>query len=244
VEGMYRKISIIIAAYNEEKLLPKCLKALINQNYPKDAFEIIVVDNNSSDTTSQIAKQYKVRLVKYNKLQGCGPARAAGCTVAKNEIIAFVDSDTTPSSDWLQKVNKYFNDSKLMCVGGRNLPDKSSVWFKIVFFFHDIFHKINNYFNKPILWGFNMAMRKSAYDAVDGIDISLVSSEDWDLAVRIQNKFGKGSVRYAPDLTVYTSVRKFEGHKTFLRYSIDGIHNYFNMIILQRKKVRPVFNIR
>ena len=72
----------------------------------------------------------------------------------------------------------------------------------------------------------------------------LLSAEDWDLAVRIQDRFGKGSVRYAENLTVHTSVRKFEERETFLRYTIDGIHNYINMIILQKKKVRPVFNIR
>lgn len=60
-------ISVVIPAYNEENYLTPCLKALKEQEYPKEKFEVIVVDNGSGDKTSEIAKNFGVRLIVYSQ---------------------------------------------------------------------------------------------------------------------------------------------------------------------------------
>jgi glycosyltransferase involved in cell wall biosynthesis len=57
-------ISVVIPAYNEERYLPACLKSLQKQTYPSDRYEVILSDNNSSDSTSEIAKKYGARVIK------------------------------------------------------------------------------------------------------------------------------------------------------------------------------------
>lgn len=85
------KISVIIPAFNEENFLPKCLESLKKQDF-KD-FEIIVVDNNSKDKTSEISKKFGVKILK-EKNQGAAFAREAGFLKARGKIIATTDANT------------------------------------------------------------------------------------------------------------------------------------------------------
>jgi glycosyltransferase involved in cell wall biosynthesis len=91
-------ISVIIPAFNEEKFLGNCLFSLKNQDF--NDFEIIVVDNNSRDKTSKIAKKFGVKLVS-EKNQGAALARNRGAKEAKGEILAFTDADTILPKNWL-----------------------------------------------------------------------------------------------------------------------------------------------
>ncbi|MFH0875476.1 MAG: glycosyltransferase family 2 protein, partial [archaeon] len=88
-------ISVIIPAYNEEKCITECLNSLKNQQF-KD-FELIVIDNNSKDSTSKIAKQY-TKKVFLCKEQGISSARNFGAKKAKGKILCFIDADGIVSS--------------------------------------------------------------------------------------------------------------------------------------------------
>lgn len=83
--------SIVVPARNEEKLLAQCLKSLLEQDYVGD-YEIIVVDNASTDRTAEIASGFGVKVV-YEANVGTGPARQCGLLEARGEIIAFTDAD-------------------------------------------------------------------------------------------------------------------------------------------------------
>lgn len=102
------KVSVVIPARNEEKYIGKCLQSLLEQEEKAD--EIIVVDNNSSDKTAEIAKSYGARVIK-EKTQGITYARTLGFNSAKFEIIARVDADTTVPKDWILRIKKDFEDN-------------------------------------------------------------------------------------------------------------------------------------
>ncbi len=85
---VFKMLSVIIPAFNEENFLPRCLESLKNQKF-KD-FEIIVVDNNSTDKTAEIAKKFNVILFS-EKNQGVAYARNKGSEIAKGEILVFTD---------------------------------------------------------------------------------------------------------------------------------------------------------
>lgn len=241
---MKPKISVIVAAYNEEKLIGKSLAALQKQKYPKEKFEVIVVDNNSIDKTAAISKQMGAHVYPYTDIQACGASREYGVSKARGEILAFTDADAFVPQDWLIQIDAVFKDPTLFMLSGRPLPEDSNAIIKFIFLIYHLTYKINYSFGKPLVWGYNMAIKRSAYEAVGGINGRLLSSEDWDLAIRTQKKFGRGSVRYLSGLQVVTSVRKQNSPQVFYKYAINGIRNYFDLVIFGKKKAIAVFNVR
>lgn len=95
-------ISIIIPTYNDLERLCKCLKALEQQTLPRSQYEIIVVDNNSTDGTSASLKERKDILLLREFKQTSYAARNTGILAAKGDILAFTDSDCIPVESWLE----------------------------------------------------------------------------------------------------------------------------------------------
>jgi glycosyltransferase involved in cell wall biosynthesis len=100
------KISIIIPAYNEKKVLENCIESLGAQTY-KD-FEIVVVDDGSTDGTLEILKNLKKSLLNFKFIKqghlGAGAARNAGAKLSKGEILVFVDADMAFDKDFLKNL--------------------------------------------------------------------------------------------------------------------------------------------
>ncbi len=123
-------ISVIIPVKNAEKFLTPCLKSLSQLNYPKDKYEIIISDSDSTDKTRQIAVSLGAKVVTAGAPSVCA-GRNSGFLEAKGEIIAFSDADCVMDKDWLINAVKYFNDEKVACVGGVSLvPDDETVFGK------------------------------------------------------------------------------------------------------------------
>ncbi len=121
--------SIIIATFNRAIYLSQCFEGLASlDNDPAD-FEIIIIDNNSTDNTADIIRQfaesnpnYTVQYL-YEPRQGATLARNRGIETALGEIICFLDDDTVPSPDWLNSVLNGFTDPLVGCVGGPAILD-------------------------------------------------------------------------------------------------------------------------
>lgn len=102
-------VSVVIPTYNRPLQLQACLRSLFAQTYPRDDFEIIVVDDGSTDDTAAVAlatgKDWAGELTVVRKSNG-GPASArnAGIAAARGEVIAFIDSDCEADPDWLEGV--------------------------------------------------------------------------------------------------------------------------------------------
>ena len=108
-------ISIVIPTYNSEKFLPLCLQSINNQDYPKDKLEIIIIDGGSTDCTINIAREFKVTKILYNPLRTGEAGKALGVKAAKNEIIAFIDSDNIlDGKDWLRRMVEPFRDKEIV----------------------------------------------------------------------------------------------------------------------------------
>src|SRR5438309_1400799 len=100
------KVSIVIPVYNEGPALGACLDAIARQT--SRPFEVIVVDNNSSDDTVPIARHYGfVRLI-HEKRQGVVHARTAGFNAARGDIIARIDGDTILPENWVASCKEVF----------------------------------------------------------------------------------------------------------------------------------------
>jgi len=114
-----KKISIILPVYNGKNYIKKLLESLVELDYPKHDYEIIVVDNNSNDQTKEIVKNFSVRLLEENDIQSSYAARNKGIRKARYEILAFIDADCIASKEWLKEGIKPIANGEADLVGGK-----------------------------------------------------------------------------------------------------------------------------
>lgn len=121
------KVSIVIACYNGARTLQSCLDSLTRLSYPD--YEVIIVDDGSTDITAQVASLYKsFRLIRQDH-QGLSVARNTGIAASQGEIIGFTDADCQADEDWLYYVVGDLLKGSFVGVGGHNFlpPDDSAV---------------------------------------------------------------------------------------------------------------------
>jgi glycosyltransferase involved in cell wall biosynthesis len=111
--------SVVVCAYNAAETLPACLTSLARLNYPN--YEVIVIDDGSTDQTSQIATDAAVRVVRTDHC-GLSAARNRGVAEAHGRIIAFLDADAEADSDWLYHLAETLERTGAIAVGGQNFP--------------------------------------------------------------------------------------------------------------------------
>jgi len=134
---MERKVSIVVCTYNRRRMFNECLESLLNQSYPKDKYEIIVVDS-SDDYSESLAENYKEKARKkgielkyiYQKPSGISAARNLGIRNARGEIICFIDDDCIADRKWLEDLVRAFEEGvggvggNIVCVKPRTLIEK------------------------------------------------------------------------------------------------------------------------
>ena len=224
-------ISVVIPAYNEEKSIIKTLESLKVQDY-KGKVEIIVVDNNSTDTTAKTAEKYGAKVI-FEGTKGVASARQTGFMAAKGTIIASTDADTIHPTNWLSWIAQEFqkDDKRVMVSGMWDFYNGSPI---LKFF--------NWAFNYPLFiifsWysGANMAVKRSAFLKVGGFNTSLPLSEDSDLGVRLRKI---GTVYRTNSFKVLVSARRFN-QLGFWGGLWDYCYNYakFKLHIQKRHNVR------
>ncbi|MDP8299558.1 MAG: glycosyltransferase [Candidatus Tantalella remota] len=197
------KCSIIIAAYNEADNLKKCLFSLRDVDYSQDLTEIIVVDNDSTDNTASMVKEFPEVLYLKEEKRGASQARNTGIHNSTGDILIFIDTDTTVTQGWLAKVTEPFSDKTVGAVGGAIYPVNSNNIFS-KYMGVSLFLRYPRYGKKIRIKGFpscNLAVRKIL--AENGFDTQVFSTygEDKDLCYRIiANGY---TVLFSPEAVIY-----------------------------------------
>lgn len=112
-------VSVIVPVYNDPERISKCIEALLNQTYPEEKYEVIIIDNGSADATQPTIKRYPVTLLVEDNIQTSYAARNKGIHNSRGEIIAFTDADCIPAKDWIEKgVKNLLRDPECGLVGG------------------------------------------------------------------------------------------------------------------------------
>lgn len=194
-------ISVIVAARNEEDNIGKCLESLAHLDYPKDKFEIIAVDDNSTDRTGEIIKSFseldsQIRFFQPvssgSHLKGKANALAQAIKISKGEIIFTTDADCTVNPLWLREMVKYYEESTgIVCsysvVEPRNLFSgiQSFDWMYLL----SLASGSAALGDQLSCVGNNMSYRRAAYDEVGGYEnIKFSVTEDFMLLQTIKRK--------------------------------------------------------
>jgi len=180
-------VSIVIPAYNEESQLALCLDAIAQQT--TKPLEVIVVDNNSTDTTVAIARRYPFVTLLREPRQGLVYARDHGFNAAKGEIIGRIDADSHIAVDWVETLQQIFADSAVRAVSGRPLYRHLGLAKAV----NAIDLKVRQYMTRRMgalgeqfLYGSNMGIRRSTWQSVRGqVCQERHIHEDIDLAAHL-----------------------------------------------------------
>jgi len=203
-----QRISLIIPAYNEERYLARCLDAVAAQTVRP--YEVIVVDNNSSDRTAEIARRYPFVTLLSETQQGRVFARNAGFDAATGTVLARIDADAVLPPQWTERVAAYYakpGSQRHAWTGGAlfynvRFPHVVSfIYDLLVFSFNRLLA------GHPTLWGSNMALPRSLWQDVRG-DVCLRNDvhEDLDLAIHLHRR-GYG-IHYQHRAKVHVQLRR------------------------------------
>lgn len=201
---MQSKVNIVVPVYNGERTLSSCLDSLINLDFPKENLEIIVVDNNSTDRTRDIIKDYPVRYV-FEQKRSRAAARNRGIRESRGDLIAFIDVDCIAQTSWLINLIGGFSDSRVGGCGGefRSLHTQSLIhkYFDMRLLGPQEKGLANQGLLLPRINTRNAVYRRRVLEDVGLFDDNLVNNEDSDLSLRIGLEGYK--LNYVPEAVVY-----------------------------------------
>ncbi len=229
-------ITVVVPTYNEEKNIERCLKALANQTIPRDSYEIIVVDGDSKDRTTEIAARYADRVIRQVS-HGVGGARNDGVMVAKGDIIATTDADCLPDEDWLKTILEDFSDEEIVAVTGYldpMIPDDmegiEAGTYRYAFKVANGLRKAGSLVGYHHLCGANTAFRRDAFLEVKGYS-DLAYSDDIEIGKRLKEQ---GKMAMDDRVQVDYSIRRIQ-KLGIAKYTWMILKNDFNVVVLGAK---------
>ena len=218
------KASVIVPVYNDLRV-EACILSLLAQDYPKEAYEIIVVDNNSNDLTRKVIQQFDVKYMRENR-KGSYFARNKGLEVASGDIAAFIDADCVADSLWLSKLLESFTDSNVGGVGGGILKLEPQTWVQA----HtedlaeqQLVPQYLPFYDAPYIVTANAAYRRSILSLIGGFDVQFQSGGDVDLAWRV-HRAGFKIITNPEAITSHAARETVKSYfKQFFNYAVGHV---------------------
>lgn len=234
-------ISAIICTYNREKYLPGLLNSILSQTIDSNQFEIVLINNNSTDNTEEISNKFAAEhphitfryFVETN--QGLSFARNRGILESKGEILTFLDDDAFLSQHYFERIVDFFEQN----------PNSAAVGSKILLHYEDIVPAWENkylnslmgfynpgdepfvYTNEDYPRGSNMSFRSKIFEEIGDFNTNLgrvgrnlLGGEEKDLFLRIYRN--KSQVNYIPDAVVYHCVPNERTTSEFIKRQALG----------------------
>ncbi len=182
-------ISVVVAAYNAERLIGQCLDSLLAMDYPTDRIEIIVVDNGSTDRTAEIIAGFPVARLREER-RGAASARNTGIAKACGDIIAFTDSDCIVEPDWAAEIERAFQAPEVDAVMGYTDGIDSNFWARLEQGNYEDFWYRNGVGGMTLrrtgIDTRNSAIRSHVLAALGNFRADLSFCEDLELSVRLR----------------------------------------------------------
>jgi glycosyltransferase involved in cell wall biosynthesis len=241
-------ISVVVPFHNAAKHIERCITALISQTYPSSAYEIIMVDNNSTDNSVELVTKYpQVKLLSETK-KGPYAARNLGAAESRGEIIAFTDSDCEPSPEWLNKISDAINKPGIGLIQGGRLYTTDSPSLLLLESYES--ERADYTFSgraDGLYYGYtnNMAVRRDLFERC-GPFVEVMRGADSIFVNRAVQDYSYRIIRYAPDATIQHSEitglreyfrKKFIYGRSFQQNYALRKETHKNMTIAQRSEI-------
>jgi glycosyltransferase involved in cell wall biosynthesis len=208
-------ISVVVPFHNVEPYIAACLDALAAADYPRDRFELIFVDNNSTDGSADIVRRYpQVRLLS-EPAPGAYAARNRGVSASRGSIVAFTDSDCAPDRDWLARIESALNVPGVLLVQGSQRFARESLTLSLLSDYENA--KAAHVFSSgapEIYYAYtnNMAVRRELVDRV-GPFAEVMRGGDVLFMQKAIAASSCGAIQYRPEIRVrhleITSARRW-----------------------------------
>lgn len=234
------RVTVVVPVYQGEQVLPDCLRSVFDQTYPRDLYEVLIVDNGSTDRSAEIARDFPTRIVEEIR-KGVAFARNTGVEKARGELIAFVDADCIAEPNWLEAlVARYDAEDGLAGVGG-HIPGYDPQT-PIQYFIADrnLLRQedalLDQPYSAPFLITANALLNRELILKVGGLDTSFpTNGEDADLCWRIAD-LGY-HYAFAPEAVVY------HRHRSSVRAFCKWMYRYGKESVYLQKKHKKRFGI-
>jgi GT2 family glycosyltransferase len=234
--------SVIVPAHNAEGTIRDLLDSLFIQK--KRGYEVIVVDDCSSDQTAEIAGSYPCKLIRLRKNRGPAYSRNIGAKAARGNILAFTDSDCKVAADWVESINNSFSDNETDAVMGRlvlmpsnTLGDSiSCLGFPAggAIGFDKIWRVDENGFTDS-LSTCNCAIRKEAFWDTSGFDETFPTPSGDDVFLAYKLRRANCKIRYCPEIVAFHPARS--SFKSFVKWHYTrgkGSYTFANKVTNKR----------
>lgn len=243
-------VSVIIPTHNRGKLLQRALNSVLNQAY--EPLEIVIVNDGSSDDTDNIvsslmSKHPSIRYLKHNHPKGAPAARNYGIREAKGEFLTFLDDDDELLPDNINSCMQHYKDDyAYICPGYTRITSKKhyDITPKSIITYDAMLYKI--------MTGNQVLARKERIQELGGFDESLLSSQDYDMWLRLNKKYGDARCVRKPLIIMHTeheharitsSSRKIKGALAFYKKHKGEMnikqkkYQLFYILKLKRKQI-------
>jgi cellulose synthase/poly-beta-1,6-N-acetylglucosamine synthase-like glycosyltransferase len=198
-------VSIVIPTYNRGAKLSRCLDSLFNQTYPKDRYEVIIINDGSKDNTEEVLRDYEKKascgfIWDTQKNQGIAVATNTGISRSKGEFICFTGDDCIPENNWIEQLITGFDNDLIGAVGGKVVSYQTNT--PIQQFIEDA-HVLDQetFIKRNTLITGSAAYRKQVLVDIKGFDNFLIACVDLDISIKTQILGYK--LKYIPDAVVY-----------------------------------------
>ena len=219
------KVSIVVASYNSQDTIEECLKSILAQNYPKDAFEVIVMDGESKDNTVKIAQQFPIKVLSIRL--NCPAAYNYAMKIVAYPILGFIDADAKVEPDWLKKVTPHLAEPEVAGVSGSiETWNADNPWARSIGYeLKSRYRRIGKYTGR--IATMNLLLKKSVIEEVGGWDEKLPSQYDTDFGFRMSGRGYK--IAYEPTAVCYhfnrPTLKAF--YRQQLQYGKNTLKLYF-----------------
>lgn len=178
------RISVIIPALNERAVIGRCLEALSGNQLPKTDFEVLIVDNGSTDGTVEAVQQFQAPYsLKIISVEGVriSALRNRGAAEARGEILAFLDADCLAPPEWLTNSLRLFEDGREGIIGAHyQIPDDAT-WVGRVWCQDRLTEKVGDVSYVP---AGDLLIHRNQFFQVGGFDESIQTNEDYEFCQR------------------------------------------------------------
>jgi GT2 family glycosyltransferase len=219
------RFSVVIATYNRPAELARCVKALGGVKFPRAGFEVIIVNDGgsiaSSDSLRALAPGVNLRVASQRNA-GPGAARNTGARAANGEVLAFIDDDCIPPSDWLENLAAAVERSPDAMIGGRTINALESNSYSrasqslVDYVYH--FYNAGDSARASFFASNNMAIPARAFAGINGFDENFRTAEDRELCARWKANGGQFVyasnviMHHAHDLSLLSLYRQHFGY--------------------------------